>query len=109
LPLVPFPDEHLLGFAMEALDQFHQVVDRHRQIEALAALLPGPADVRQQAEVFAELVGELLGLGVVLGLLQRVPKVAYGAEVVADELVEPVALLAVDRDRGGVHWRPSSR
>lgn len=35
--------------------------------------------------------------------------VAYGAKVVADQLVEAVALWATDRDRGWRAWRPSSR
>jgi hypothetical protein len=42
-------------------------------------------------------------------MLQRVEEIAYGAEVVTDQFVEPVALLSVDGDRGGGHRRPSSR
>jgi hypothetical protein len=48
-------DENPLGFAMQALEQFHQVVHGHRQREGLAALAGRPADVLKQAEVFAEL------------------------------------------------------
>jgi hypothetical protein len=42
----------------------------------------------------------------VLVSLQRVPEVAYGAEVVADKLIEPVALVAVDRRGDAGHGAP---
>jgi hypothetical protein len=67
-----------------------------------------PADVGQQAEVFAELDPELLGFGEVLLLLQCVPKIAHRAEVIADQLVEPVALVAVDRRGDFGHGAPPS-
>jgi hypothetical protein len=69
-------DKNPLGFAMQALEQFHQIVDGHRQREGLATLAGCPADVLQQAEVFAELQAEPLGGGEVLVLLQRDPDVA---------------------------------
>jgi hypothetical protein len=83
-----------------AFEQFRQVVWRHGQLELIADLLRLPADVVEQAEVFAELQAEALGGGEVLVLLQRDPDVADPAEVVADQLVEPCALLLVDRGRG---------
>jgi hypothetical protein len=62
-------------------------VGRHRQLECLAVVLRLPADVSQQAEVFAELDAESLGRGEVSVLLQRDPDVADPAEVVADQLI----------------------
>ena len=58
-----------------------------------------PAEVFEQAEVFAELDPQPLGLCEVL-LLDCDPEVAYSAEVIEDELVERVPALAIDR-RGG--------
>ena len=79
---------------------------RHRQLERLAVVLRLPADVGQQAEVFAELDAEPLGRGEVPVLLQRDPDVADRAEVVADQLVETVALIAVDRGGDAGHGAP---
>jgi hypothetical protein len=87
LSLGALPMKHLLGFVMEAFESFHQVVDRHGQLEALAALILAPADVLQQLEVFAELQAEPCHGGELLVPLQRVEEVAYGAKVVADQLV----------------------
>jgi hypothetical protein len=83
---------------LKALEQFHQVVKLHRQLELGAGVVLGPADLHQQAEVVGELQAELFGFGVVLLALQRVPEVAYGADVIAEQFVEPAALLAVDLD-----------
>ncbi|MBK5220543.1 MAG: hypothetical protein JJE35_12280 [Thermoleophilia bacterium] len=77
--------------------------------KAVRPLVLAPADVLQKLEVFAELEAEPRGRGEVLVALQRVEEVAYGAEVVANQLVVPVALLAVDGDRGGGRRCPSSR
>jgi hypothetical protein len=56
---------------MQARQQFHQVACRHGQVERLALVFLSPADVMQEAEVFGELDRQLLGLGEVLGALQR--------------------------------------
>src|SRR6185295_1026538 len=96
-------EQDALGFAVEALEEFHQVVRRHREVEGVAVVLAAPADVLQQAEVFAELDAEAFGGGEVLSLLQGDPEVAHGAEVVADQLVEAVSLVAVDRAGGAGH------
>jgi hypothetical protein len=93
---------------VEALQHFHQVVGRHRQLECLAAVLRLPADVCQQAEVFAELDAEPLGGGEVLVFLQCDPDVADRAEVITDQLVETVSLVAVDRRGDAGHGRPLS-
>jgi hypothetical protein len=70
-------------------------------------LVLAPAKILHQAEVFDELKAEPLGLPEILLVLQRVEEVAYRPKVIADQFVEPVALLVVDR--GGGHRRPSSR
>jgi hypothetical protein len=57
------PDENLHRFAVQPLEQFHQIMRRHRQIERLALIVLVPADVFQQAEVFGELQAQRLGLG----------------------------------------------
>jgi hypothetical protein len=80
-------------------------VDRHRQLEALALVLLAPADISQQAEVFGELQAQLLGFGEVLSSLQGDPEVLDAAEVVADQFVEPFALVAGD-GRGDGHGAP---
>jgi hypothetical protein len=59
----PLSLKHLLGFVMEAFEQFGQVMDRHGQLEALAVLILAPADLLQQLEVFAELQAEPCGGG----------------------------------------------
>lgn|GEM_PF-4729499 len=69
------PGEDQTGFALEALERFHQVMGRHGQLDLLPAVLLGPAEVLQQAEVFAELQAEALGRDEVLVSLQRVPEV----------------------------------
>jgi hypothetical protein len=71
-------------------------VDRHGQLERLALVALGPADVLQEAEVFGELQAQALGLGEILGALQRDEEVLDAAEVIADQFVEPVTLVAVD-------------
>ena len=83
---------------MQPPEQFHQAVHRHRQIERLALVVRVPADILQQAEVFGELQAQLLGLGEVSGPLQRDPEVLDAAEVIADQFVEPGALVALDGD-----------
>src|SRR6478609_6804972 len=84
---------------MQTPQQFDQVVRRDRQVDVRWAVLRLPADVFEQAEVFADLDPQALGLNEVL-LLDRDPEVAYSAEVVENELVERVPTLPVDR-RGG--------
>lgn len=99
-------DQHRHGFRVQALEQFHQVVGGHGQLERLALVALGPADVPQEAEVFGELQAQALGLGEVLGALQRYEEVLDAAEVVADQLIEPFALLAVNGRHGAGHGAP---
>jgi hypothetical protein len=84
-------------------EEFHQVVGRYGQVEGGSVIAAVPADVLQQAEVFAELDAEAFGGGEVLGLLQGDPEIAHGAEVIADQLVEAVSLVAVDLAGGAGH------
>ncbi len=81
---------------MQAPQQFDQVVRRDRQGNLRWAVLRLPADVFEQAEVFAELDPQPLSLGEVL-LLDRDPEIAEATEMVEDELVERVPTLPVDR------------
>lgn len=81
---------------MRAPQQFDQIVRWDRQGDVRWAVLWLPADVFEQAEVFAELDPQPLSLGEVL-LLDRDPEVADPAEVVKDELVERVSAPPVDR------------
>jgi hypothetical protein len=60
----------------------------------------------QEPEVFGELQAQSLRLGEVLGALQRDKEVLDAAEVVADQFVEPFALLAVDGRDGAGHDAP---
>jgi hypothetical protein len=92
--------KHPFGFAVETLEQFHQVMGWHGQLDAIAAVVLSPAEVLKQAEVFAELLAKALGGGVVLVLLQRDPDVADAAEVIADQFVEAVAMVLGDRADG---------
>jgi hypothetical protein len=83
------------------------LLPQHGQIEHLALVALGPADVLQEPEVFAELQTQSLGLGEVLGPLQRYEEVLEAAEVIADQLIEPLALVAVDGRDGVGHDAPS--
>jgi hypothetical protein len=65
-----------------------------------------PADVLQQPEVFGELQPQLLGADEVLGPLQSDPEVLDAGEVVADQFVEPFALVAIDGRGDGGHGAP---
>jgi hypothetical protein len=91
---------------VQAPKHFHQVVSGHRQLDALAPVVLAPAEVLEKPKVFGELRTEPLGFDKVLLALEEVEQIAYGAEVVADQLVEPLALVAVDRDRGLGHGAP---
>jgi hypothetical protein len=91
-------NEDIHRFALQALEQFHQVVLRHGQVERLALVLLAPTDVLQQPEVFGELLAKALGGGAVLGPLHRDPEILDEGEVIANHLIEPVALVAVDGD-----------
>jgi hypothetical protein len=91
-------DEDLGRFVPQAPEELSQLVRRHGQHVGLTRLVLAPADVLQEPEVFGELLSHSLDGGEVLGPLQRHPEVLDAAEVVADQLVQAVALLAVDRD-----------
>ncbi len=60
----------------------------------------------RQAEVPAELEAKALGCGEVPTSPKRGPEVVDAVEVVADQLVDAGALIAVDRDRGVGHGAP---
>jgi hypothetical protein len=60
--------EQPLGFVVQPPQHFHQVVRRHRQLKVDSVLVGPPANVGQQAEVFAELKAQPLGRGEVLVL-----------------------------------------
>jgi len=66
-------DQDFVRFGVETPEQFGQVEWRHGQLEALAIIVCGPADVRQQAEVFSELQGEALSGGVAPASPERNP------------------------------------
>lgn len=92
-----------LGFLAQAPHQFGQILVGHRQLDAVAVVVLGPAEVLEEAEVFAELDAEAFGGGVVLLALHRYEDVAEGGEVVAHLVVERVAFLAGDLDRLSGH------
>jgi len=83
-------------------------VGRHRQLEALAIVVSGPADVGQQAEVFAVLDAEALGRCEVPAPAEGDPKILDAVEVMADQFVEAVALVAADRRGDAGPWCPPS-
>jgi hypothetical protein len=100
--------QQLLGFVVQPLQGFRQVVRRDRQLELGAVFVGPPADGGQQAEIFAELDAEPLGGGVIPAASECDPEVLDAVEVVADQLVDAVALGLGDRGCRG-HGAPPFR
>ena len=65
-----------------------------------------PGDVLQEPKVFGELQAKALGHGAVLGSLHRDPEILDESQVIANHLVEPVTLIAVDGRAGSTSLRP---
>lgn len=79
---------------------------RHRQLDALARIALAPAKILKKAEIFGELDAKPLRFHEVFVALQGIEEIAYGAKVIADQFVQPLALVAGNGDRGGGHGAP---
>lgn len=88
---------------------------RHERVQAIALALEGlsfvlgiPAKVVEHADVFAVLEPEALGCRVVTGAELQID-VADSADVLGDQAVQRLALLAADGDGGGGRRAPFGR
>ena len=89
------------GVGSQALEDRGQLPRRNRQRD-LGALVGTPAEVVQQAEVLGELPGEPPG-GLEVPTVDRYPNVAEAAQVLNEEPIDGVSLLAGERGGWVVH------
>jgi hypothetical protein len=94
------------GVSAQPPERLREIAGQHGEVDRLPAVLDLEAEIRHQPQVSSP---SRSAVTKVPAPLQRAPEVADRAEVIADQLVEPVAPVEVDGDRGGGQGAPSSR